>query len=178
MKHQIKKALRGLAKHFGLKVKYVSYFSDDVHGKLLPRERRILINAHKPRCEHIFTLLHEIGHFLLHFKMQNRKHHPHFLEIPWKTEWLAGLCSKVKRSLRYAFNKESGKEWEADLWAFCAFIYFANQFGCRDDLLAFLDRHPKKRGSFYLAGFGIAYSRIKNCLSKFQKMLLAPFIST
>ena len=120
-------------------------------------------------------MLHEIGHFVIHFKNAPRKHHLRFLEIHWQAEWLACLCSKLRRYLRFVFNKESGREWEADLWAFCAFIYFSKQVGCMDDLLAFLDRHPEKNGSFYLAALAIAYSRTKTCLSKFQKMLLAPF---
>jgi hypothetical protein len=174
MKYKTKNTLRALAKYLGLKVKFVSYFSNDVHGKLLPREKRILINAHKPRCEHIFTMLHEIGHFLLHFQNAPRKHHPRFLDHHGQTEWLTGLRSKARRYLRFIFNKESGKEWEADLWAFCAFGYFAKQVGCLDDLVAFLDRHPEKYGSFCLAMLGVAYSRTKACLSKFPKMLLAP----
>lgn len=178
MKHRTKNTLREMAKHLGLKVKFVSYFSDNVHGKLLPREQRILINARKPRCEHIFTMLHEIGHFLIHFQNAPRKHHPRFFEIHWKTEWLACLCSRIRRHLRYFFNKEGGKEWEADLWAMCAFIYFAKRIGCRDDLLTFLDRHPEKSGSFFLAAFGVAYSDAKTLIKKLPKMLFSLFITT
>ena len=166
-----------MAKYFGLKVKFVSYFGNDVHGKLFPREKRILINAHKPRCEHIFTLLHEIGHYLIHFKNSPRKHHPRFFDIHWKTEWLACLCSKVRRHFRFNFNKQSGKEWEADLWAFCAFIYLAKQIGCREELLTFVERHPEKTGSFFLAALGVRYSDAKTCLTKFLKRLLSPFLT-
>ena len=87
MKHRKKNLLRDMAKHLGLKIVFVSYFTNDVHGKLLPREKRILINAHKPRYEHTFTLLHEIAHYLLHFKNFTRKRHARFLDINWKIDY-------------------------------------------------------------------------------------------
>lgn len=175
MKHRTNQALRSLSKYLGLKVKFVGYFKDDIHGKLLPREKRILINAHKPREEHIFTLLHEIGHFLLHFKNAPRKHHPRIFDIHWQIQWLSRLCSQVRRYFRLIFNQESGREWEADLWAFCAFLYLVKPCGCRDELIAFLERHPEKRGRFCLAVLGFVYSGTKAGLLKFRKLLLAPF---
>jgi len=161
IKHEANKLLRALTRHLRLKVKFVGYLSAGVHGILLPREGLILINAHKPRCEHVYTLLHEIAHFLLHFKRQPKKRHPRFFDIHWKAERLANLCSLVRRYLRFIFNKESGKEWEADLWAMCAFIYFSKLLGCRADLHAFMDRHPEKTNHFLLAASGIAYSGVK-----------------
>ena len=178
MKRRKKNVLREMARHLRLKVSFVSYFDDQTHGKLIPREGRILINANKPRQEHIFTLLHEIGHFLLHFKNPPMKHHPRLFDIAWKIEWVAKLCSKVRRQMRFIFNKASGKEWEADLWAFCVFIYFVRRVGCRDDLLAFLKRHPEKSGSFFLAVFGVAYSDAKTLIKKLPKMLFSLFITT
>jgi hypothetical protein len=175
MKLQTKNTLRGMAKLLGLKVVFVSYFSADVHGKLLPREKRILINAHKPRYENIFTLLHEIGHFLIHFKTPHRKHHPHFLEIDWKIEWVLNLCSIVRRLMRRLFTKDSSKEWEADLWAFCAFFCLAKATGCRNDMLTFLDHHPEKFWVFMLAASAVFYCGIKYRITKPFKMLLRPF---
>jgi len=62
MKYTTKNILRELAKQLGLNVKFVHYFANNTHGKLLPHEKRILINANKPRYEHVYTLLHEVGH--------------------------------------------------------------------------------------------------------------------
>ena len=160
MKHQTKSTLRALAKHLGLKVKFVSYFCDEIHGKLIVREKRILINAHKPRCEHIFTLLHEVGHFLLHFNRPNRTHHPRFFDIPWKSEWLALACSKVRRYFRFIFSRTTGREWEADLWAMCAFLYLARRVGCRSELLKFVERHPEGTSQlffFLIKGCGMQH---------------------
>ena len=171
MKHRTKNTLREMAKHLGLKVCFVSYFDAATHGKLLPRERRILINAHKPREEHYFTLLHEIAHYLLHFKTPQRKRHARIFDFNWKSEWVTKLCSKMRRTLRFCFNKTSGKEWEADLWAMCAFIYLANRPGCRKDLFAFLDRHPEKSGTFFVATLAVAYGDTKTRLKKIGNVL-------
>ena len=161
MKHRTKNALREMARQFGLKVKFVDYLTNKDHGKLLPREKRILINAHKPRYEHIYTLLHEIAHFVLHIKNPFRKHHPRFFDINWSWNWLANLCSKVRRYMRFIFNKESGKEWEADLWAMCAFVLLAKITGCRDELRVFLQRHPKKLNQFRLVKIAVFCAEIK-----------------
>jgi len=171
MKHRTKYLLRDNAKHVGLKYKFVSYFSDGVHGKLLPREKLILINAHEPHYEHIFTFLHEIGHFLIHFKNPTRNHHSRFTEIGWKIEWLTDICSIVRRYSR-RFAKDTIKEREADLWAFLAFILLAKASGCWNDLFAFLEHHPEKFWVFMLAASVIIYSGIKSRITKPFKMLL------
>lgn len=156
-----------MAEHLGLKIKFVDYLRNDTHGKLLPREKRILINAHKPRIEHFYTVLHEIGHFLLHFKNPHRKHHHPFLEIDWKNKWLSDLCSKVRRLLRLIYARESGREFEADVWAMCAFIHLTNTIGCRDDLTRFLDRHPEKLPAFLLAVWSTTYTTLKKRINNF-----------
>lgn len=137
-----------------------------------------MINAHKPRCEHIFTLLHEIGHFPLHFKNAPRRHHPRIFDIYWQTEWFSRLSSQVRRYFRLFFNSNSGKEWAADLWAFSAFVYLAKPCGCRDELLACLNRHPEEMGRYYLVVVAFLYSRAKTGLWKFPKLLRAPFNNT
>ena len=175
MKPGAKNILRAMASHLGVKVSFVSYFSDNIHGKLLPHERRILINAHKPRNEHVYTLLHEFGHFLLHFQSLPRKHHPRIFDILWEVEWLANLNSKVRRYFRFIFNREAGKEWEADVWAMCAFICFAKRIGCRAELLAFLKRHPEKTEVFLLAACGVAYGGIKQRFKSLGHALAWPF---
>jgi Zn-dependent peptidase ImmA (M78 family) len=81
MKHRAKKTLRELTTHFGVKVKYVGYFDAKTHGKLMPREKIILINAHESRPEHVFTLLHELGHYVLHVLNPYRKFHPRWCDL-------------------------------------------------------------------------------------------------
>jgi hypothetical protein len=175
MKHRIKNTLRGMSKHLGIKVKFVDYFDDDVHGKLLPREKRILINARKPRNEHIFTLFHEIGHYLIHFKSPPRKRHPRFCDVKWEADWLARLCSQLRRYFRFIFNSKAGKEWDADLWAMCAFLYTARHCGFRNELVTFLERHPEKTNVFLLAVCGAVYSGTKKRIEKIRQAVVMPF---
>jgi hypothetical protein len=170
-----KNTLRAMSQHLGIKVQFVHYFGDDVHGKLLPREKRILINARKPKIEHVYTLLHEIGHFMLHFKNLPRIHHPRIFDINWRAAWLARFNSIVRRYYRFIFNKESGKEWEADVWAMCAFVYLARHFGFRQELMSFLNRHPEKTSIFLLAAYSFVYSRIKSRMKKVARTITLPF---
>jgi len=174
MKRKTKNILRGLVRHFGLKIVYVSYFPPHIYGKLLPREKRILVNAHKPRYEHIFTLLHELGHYLQHFLTPRRTFHPGIIDRQFKSDLLAKLASRVRRHYRFAFNNTRGKEWEADLWAMCAFIYLARHIGCREELWAFVDRHPEKRNVFLLAAGATVYSWIKTSLQSVSQWLFLP----
>jgi hypothetical protein len=176
-KYRKKNILRQLARHLGIKVKFVHWLADDVHGKLLPREKRILINAHKPRFEHVYTVLHEIGHFLLHFKSLPRINHPRILDINWSADWLARFCSFVRRYFRFIFNKESGKEWQADLWAMCALVYLTRHCGFKEETATFLNRHPQKASIFLLAVYSFAYVGIKSRVKKAAYSIASPFRS-
>lgn len=160
MKHRANSFLRALAKHFGLQVRFVDYFTDDIHGKLLLREKRILINAHKPRYEHVFTLLHELGHCALHFRNPYRRRHPRIFDLRWDFDFWTKLSSFMRRYYRYIFSNKSGKEWEADVWAICAFACFKRFIG-RSDLRAFLNRHPEKKWIYRLAATGAVYLKAK-----------------
>jgi|GEM_PF-6030079 len=165
-----------MARHLGLKVVFVGYLDAEVHGKLLPREKRILINAHKPRCEHVYTLLHEIGHFLLHFrKCAPNRFNRWYLNHRWKIDAIAGFVSKLRRHLRFMFNTHAGKEWEADLWALCALLYLQKHID-RSYLTAFLDRHPEKTSVFLLAAFGFHYSNLKQRAKTALQLVWKPFI--
>ena len=150
MKHRVKKTLRELTTHFGVKVKYVGYFGAETHGKLMPREKIILINAHKSRPEHVFTLLHELGHYVLHVLNPYRKFHPRWCDLNWRVQFMANLCSTIRRYMRFNFRKEAGREWEADTWALCAFWLLACRFGAWEEFSAFLKHHPEKRWKFAL----------------------------
>jgi hypothetical protein len=176
MKLNTKNILRETAKQLGLKHKFVDYLPEDVHGKLLPRERRILINANKPRYEHVHTLLHEFAHYLLHFKNRTpQRHCPWYLKLDWKNDAIANIATKVRRAVRFAFNNERGKEWEADVWAICAFLLISKYVGSTDDLETFINHHPEKCWVFTSAAIAVTYCGIKYRIAKSFKMLLKPF---
>lgn len=150
-----------MARQLGIKVKFVHYLAENVHGKLLPCERRILINANKPRDEHVFTLLHETAHYLLHFKRRvNRRLCPWYLRLNWKIDAIAVFFSKSRRAVRFAFNTKKGKEWEADVWAMCGLVYL-KKFAGFSDLPAFLARHPEKRRMYWYATAAIICTGVK-----------------
>jgi hypothetical protein len=161
MKITSKKVLREMARQLGLKIKFVHYFAENVHGKLLPNEKRILINANKPRDEHVFTLLHEIAHYILHFKRKvNRRLCPWYLRLNWKIHAIAVFFSKWRRAVRLAFNTQKGKEWEADVWAMCGLVYL-KKFAGFSDLPSFLARHPEKRRMYWYATAAITCTGVK-----------------
>jgi len=175
MKQKIKNTLRALTGHIGFKVKYVDYLPDNTHGMLLIKERRILLNARKPRSEHFFTILHEIGHFVVHHTIPPRDYCPRYLRKDWKRDSVDRAFSQARRYVRFIFNCSAGKEWEADLWAICAFIVLTKQIGCWAELATFLGRHPDKTKTFLLATSVISYSDVKKYVANHIKRLLLPF---
>ncbi|HEY3853727.1 MAG TPA: ImmA/IrrE family metallo-endopeptidase [Verrucomicrobiae bacterium] len=176
MKRKTKNILREIAMELGLKIVFVNYLSDDIHGKLLPREKRILINANKPRYEHVYTLLHEFGHFQLHFKnCAPNRFNRWYLNRRWKIEAIAVFASKVRRHLRFKFNTHAGKEWEADLWALCALLYLQKFIG-RSYLTTFLARHPEKTSVFLVAVSGMLCDAIKKRAKTAFQIIWKPFI--
>jgi hypothetical protein len=122
-------------------------------------------------------VLHEIGHYLLHVVNPNRKRHPRIFEIDWNIWSIAKLFSHIRRHIRYAFNQEADKEWEADLWAMCAIIYFSGnkRVGCLDELVTFLEHNPDKWQFFLLRCVGMGYQRIKTGWQKLTKLVLFSF---
>jgi hypothetical protein len=160
-----KKVLREMLRQLGIKAKFVHYFAENVHGKLLPSERRILINASKHRDEHVFTVLHEIAHYVLHFKRRaNRRLCPWYLKINWKIDAVAAFFSKVRRGVRLYFNCDKGKEWEADAWAMCGLVYL-KKFAGFSDLPTFLARHPEKQRMYWYATAAVTYTGVKSRIS-------------
>ena len=135
--------LRSLAEHIRVKIKYIGGMPDGFFGFADPRSRTIVINANKPHDEHVFTILHELAHFVLHFDQPYRLFAPRWVERSYKSTFMVENTYKLKRTLRRRF----GREWQADLWALSAFPIV----GTRNDLEAFFDRHPDKIAPFFLA---------------------------
>ena len=177
MKYTTKQALRVMTEQLRLKVKFVDYFSDDTHGRLIPRERRILINARKPRYEHTFTILHEIAHYVLHVLKKNLLPMPWYLKRRWESARLAKIVKLLRRYVRFIFSTGSSKEKQADLWAFMAFILVAKCAGTSSELRAFIDHHPEKSWIFCSAGLVVAYGGIKTRIQNIPRTLLIPFRS-
>jgi len=150
-----------LARQLGLKVRLVRYLPQTILGKILPREKRILVNARTPVCEQVFTILHECGHYLLHVQRRvARAYQARLFDRMEAVGWLEGLAFKFRRVVRFSFKKEK----EADMWAMCAFVAIAPKDG-RALMTAFLENHPEKFRLFLLATASTFYCNWKKRLS-------------
>ncbi len=60
--------LKNAAAYFDLHIEYVNDLSDKVAGFLKPEPDPgyIVINANKPHCDQVFTIAHELAHYLVH----------------------------------------------------------------------------------------------------------------
>lgn len=137
------------------------YFDDQTHGKLLVLEKRILINVHKPRVERFYTILHELGHYIIHHLNPPRDYSPGYMRHKWQRDSINKFFKKVRRYLHFIFQCSAGKEWEADLWALCAFWLLAKQSGDKMDLRIFLSNHPEKLQLFALVRIVSGYQSVK-----------------
>jgi len=117
-----------------------------------------IIDLNQPQHEVIFTFLREISHFTPQFKNPRPLRMPWFINRPFENEILGEAAYKTRRALR----QKLGKEWQADLWALCAYC----QIGCPDDLKLFLKQHPEKRPIYLLALAGHAKTRIGKFIRK------------
>ncbi len=175
MKYTTKQVLRVMTDQLKLKVKFVDYFADDTHGRLIPREKRILINARKPRYEHVFTILHEIAHYVLHVLNANRLPMPWYLKRRCKSASIAKIVAFSRRYVRFKFSTERSKEKQADFWAFMAFFFVVNCAGTSGELRAFVDHHPEKLSIFCLAALTVACGGIKTRAQRITHSMLIPF---
>ena len=158
MNRTTKKTIRALVAHFGLRIKYVSTLTDKICGFLDPAKnsRTIIINGKKSKSENAFTIIHELAHYLLHYRRTHRSPAPWYWRRRWKSPWMNQFIAKHKRCCGLILNQEC----EADIWAFIVLW----QIGALDDVFAVVKRHPHKKNSFYLAMVGTILTRIRTSL--------------
>ncbi len=96
-----------------------------------------------------------------------------YFNRPWSIEAVRKFAQRLKRTLRYQIYKRGGDEWEADLWAFCAFVYLNKYVGC-EDLNTFLKHHPERRWAYRLVAVSAKYSDIKKRVATVCKSLKEP----
>ena len=137
--------LKNAAAYFDLHIEYVNDLSDKVAGLLKsePDLGYIVINVNKPRCDQVFTIAHEIGHYVIHVDRPPVDMVPWYLKIQWRSAWLCKRCRVLGRCVQRKF----GREWQADFWAFV----FLFHIGAVDDLIAIQEMYPQKRGLFWLS---------------------------
>lgn len=161
MKVRTKKYLRQLARGFGCQIKYVDYLPDDTHGKLIPCEGRIIINTRKPQCEHVFTILHEIGHMVIDVKgtLGTRQHW--LMTRQTRIDQVDELLRKIRRRIYLLHLKQKGRERDVDIWAMLAFCFLVNHGMARAEFLEFLERNPDKISLMIQAQTALMFNNLK-----------------
>jgi hypothetical protein len=126
-----------LAKYYGLSIELLDLSASNA-GYLDPHDdpQYIAVNRNLPHCEQVFTVAHELCHYISDHKRPRRKYPKRFLNRQYKSRF-AQLCI---RDLRYFLNKILPPELEADMFAMSCLV----QFGGGTDLKEFIDRHPEK----------------------------------
>jgi hypothetical protein len=126
-----------LAKFYGLSIELLDLPANNA-GYLDPHDdpQYIAVNRNLPHCEQVFTIAHEICHYISDHKRPRRKYPNRLLNQQYKSR----LAQLFVRDLRYTLNKILPAEREADMFAMSWLV----QFGGGKDLKEFIDRHPEK----------------------------------
>jgi hypothetical protein len=125
-----------LAEFYGLEVRLLD-LPPNVAGYLDPHDEYIAVNSSLPHCEQIFTIAHELCHYISDHKKPRRKYR----------NWLLNQKCKSHRArlsirfLRSVVNKWLPIELEADMLAMAWMV----QCGGPKLLVEFLERHPEKK---------------------------------
>lgn len=62
-----------IAKNLGIEVKFGNFSDAGVDGAFIRKNRIIYINTHTPYKRQVFTISHELGHYLLHDNKEQEK---------------------------------------------------------------------------------------------------------
>jgi len=170
MTRKTKQFVRAIAHHLRLRIKYANMIPK-VAGFLDPSKasRTIVINATKSKSDHVFTILHEIAHYILHYERSHRMRLPWYLTRQWNANPMARFSKATKRLVSRKLNPE----WQADMWAMCALLHI----GAADDFQAILTQYPEKTGLACLCVAGTIYAGIKSRLKKAFRRICHPFIA-
>ena len=119
--------------------------------------------------EQVFTILHELGHLVMHRRPCPRPSNwaQRFLTHIWDNHYMAWFA----RAVRKRFHKQYDREFEADMFA----LDLMARFGRRYDLQEYLTRHPENTGWFLLLATHIRTRAIK---LRLRKLVLDPWPST
>lgn len=154
-----------LAEYYGLKVLVLSDLPDNVAGFLDNRDepQYIAVNGNLPLCEQIFTVGHELCHYLSRHNRAPRKYRNRVLDSHFKSKGARVFVRFVRRFTNRVFSAET----EADMFAIGAMI----QIGPPNELRNFLRCHPEKTRLFIYQTVVLTFGRpihfIKAVVRKF-----------
>ena len=152
--------------YFDLKVRYSDDLPDQVYGVLDPAEepRFIIVKSNLPKYEEVFTIVHEVGHHVLHPSFKSRRTFSNWFTL---REWKIKLLAKIARGTRMSCLKTMNEEWQADLWTIC----FLVMIGEGANLTEYLKHHPEKNNLACLAMMVCFYQRIINAFKGIHRKI-------
>jgi hypothetical protein len=156
---EIQKKLCEIARQAGTELHFAEGMPISFHGCQHTEAPIAVINSELPDSEQIYTILHEIGHAMLHYKKDYKLPIPWFINRPYENEFLSDASYKTKRILKQKMNAE----WQADCMALCYFC----QLGARQEFQEFLQSHPEKTKLMLVVIPSILKNRL---VSAFKKM--------
>jgi hypothetical protein len=124
-----------LADYFGFRVELLDLPANNP-GFLDPNDEYIAVNRHLPHCEQVFTVAHELCHFISDHKRPRRNYPSRWLNQSYQSR----PAKFYVRSVRFVLNRLLPPEREADMFAMSWLV----QYGGGRTLKEFLDRHPEK----------------------------------
>ena len=148
-----------IADYFGLAIEYADILPDTVCGHLDPANepRYIVVNPAFPRHEQVFTIAHEIAHYVLHGHRPPREYFRGLLDGQWKSRRITRAAEILRRWLRRHFDAE----WHADLYA----LGLLGQLkGHRHDLKDHLQHHPQKSVLFFVVSLAFVFGGLRRRL--------------
>lgn len=130
-----------LASFYGLSVELLDLPANNA-GYLDPHDdpQYIAVNRNLPQCEQVFTVAHELCHYISDHKRPRRRYPNQFLNQQYESR----PAKLFVRDVRYLLNKIVPPEREADMFAMSWLV----QSGDRKNLKEFIDRHPEKSWLF------------------------------
>jgi hypothetical protein len=134
-----KLTLKQITDHCGLAIEYVDDIPSTVPGYLDESRspRFIAINHSLSPNEQLFTIAHEIGHFVLHHGKARRYYHSFILDRHPNNPFLDRFLAILRRYARIHYNRD----WEADGYAILLLV----GLGETEALATYLEHHPENK---------------------------------
>ena len=135
---------------YGLHVELLDLPANNA-GYLDPNDEYIAVNRNLPNCEQVFTIAHELCHYISDHKKPRRKY-----RNPWLNKQFQSHNAKLLvRFTRMVVNKMVPIEREADMFA----MSWMAQYGGPKLLMEFMELHPEK---FWLCAFVMTRACLQN----------------
>jgi len=168
VKREARYTIYDVVEHFGLVLELHHDLPDSAAGFLdrSPEPKFIAVNANLPKCEQVFTIAHELGHYVKHPDRSALRYRPWYLDRPWKSPRMIRVSMLAERYIARWFNIER----QADLWALSVLL----NIGAVDEMRAWLEHHPEKAALVFLVCVVAVLKAIENLVIRSIRAMLSP----